>query len=318
MIRTFLLTLIQTNMTMKNVHLENPPHLLQNPTENQPLNYILSIWNRASCNPNREKANQMFREAIISLRKNKDIVISEADKGGAVVVMNKNDYISEAKNSVHADGNRIYEELSFDCTQKFVRDVSKAIEKGTASTVIDDELAEPLIVDSPKPGNIYFLPKIHKDTRPPPGRPICNTINSPAMNLSKWVDMQHQPLVKKLPSYFKDNNDFLRKINELNDKQTIPQNALLVTWDVKSLCTNSLYKEGLEAFKITLENENMSQKKIETILDFSKLVLSCNHFKFLGQNYLQRSGTAMGTKMALAPSYANIFMGIFEKQMLST
>ena len=80
--------------------------------------------------------------------------------------------------------------------------------------------------------------------------------------------------------------------------------------------TNIPHKEGLEALKITLENENMSQKKIETIPDFSKLVLSCNHFKFLGQNYLQRSGTAMGTKMA--PSYANIFMSIFEKQILST
>ena len=128
--------------------------------------------------------------------------------------------------------------------------------------------------------------------------------------------MQLHPLVKKLPSYLKDDNDFLRKINELNKKQTIPQNALLVTWDLKSLYTNIPHKEGLEALKITLENENMSQKKIETILDFSKLVLSYNHFKFLGQNYLQRLGTAMGTKMA--PSYANIFMGIFEKQMLST
>ena len=29
------------------------------------------------------------------LRKNKDIVIFEADKGGAVVVMNKSDYINE-------------------------------------------------------------------------------------------------------------------------------------------------------------------------------------------------------------------------------
>ena len=132
-----------------------------------------------------------------------------------------NDYISEAKkhlNSIDADRNRIYEELFFDCTQKFAPDVSKAIEKAAANKVIDDELAELLIVDSPKPGNIYFLPKIHKDTRPPPGRSICNKINSPTMNLSKWVDMQLQPLVKKLPSCLKDDNDFLRKINELNDK----------------------------------------------------------------------------------------------------
>ena len=35
-------------MIMKNVHLENPPHLLQNPIENQPLNFSLSAWNRST------------------------------------------------------------------------------------------------------------------------------------------------------------------------------------------------------------------------------------------------------------------------------
>ena len=79
---------------------------------------------------------------------------------------------------------------------------------------------------------------------------------------------------------------------------------------------NIPHKEGLEALKTTLENENIPPKKIDTVLDFSKPVLSYNHFKFLKQNYLQKSGTVMGTKMA--PSYPNIFIGIFEKQMPST
>ena len=143
--------------------------------------------------------------------------------------MNKNDYISEAKrhpNSVNADRNRIYEELSSDCTQKFICNVSKAIEKAATNKVIDDKLVELLLVDSLKPGSIHFLLKIHKDTRPPPGRPICNSQSvHPTMNLSKWVDMQLQPLVKTLPSYLKDDDNFLCKINELNETQTIRQNG---------------------------------------------------------------------------------------------
>ena len=54
--------------------------------------------------------SKMEREAIVSLRKNNNIVVFEADKGGAVVVMNKPDYITDARNhlnSVDADGNRI-------------------------------------------------------------------------------------------------------------------------------------------------------------------------------------------------------------------
>ena len=225
-------------------------------------------------------------------------------------------YIYIHLNSVDADGNRIYKELSYDCTEKFVLDVAEAVGKAAINKVIDDDLADLLLVDSPKAGNIYFLPKIHKEIQPPPGRPICNTINTPTMNLSKWVDMQLQPLVKKQPSYLKDDNDFLRKIDNLNKTQTIPPSAILVTWDVRSLYTNIPHKEGLDALQKTLEYENVPEIKIDTILDFSKLVLTCNNFKFLGQNYLQMSGTAMGTKMA--PWYANIFMSVFEKQMLSS
>ena len=59
----------------------------------------------------------------------------------------------------------------------------------------------------------------------------------------------------------------------------------------------------------TPENKDVSEKKIDTVLDFSKLVLTCNYFKFLGQNYLQMSGATLGSKMA--PSYANIFMSMF-------
>ena len=85
---------------------------------------------------------------------------------------------------------------------------------------------------------------------------------------------------------------------------------------MRSLYTNIPHKEGLEALKKTLHNEKILRKKANTILEFSELVLNSNQFKFLGQHYLQMSGTAMGTKMA--PSYANLFMGVLEKQMLSS
>ena len=201
-------------------------------------------------------ANQIYLkwkgEAIVSLRKSNNIVIFEADKGGAVAVMNKTDHITEARNylnSVGANGNRIYKELTFDCTDKIMRHVKNAVEKAALNNIIDDELAELLIVDDSKPGNIYFLPKIHKNITPPPGRPICNTINTPTMNLSRWVDIQLQPLVKNLPFYLKDDNHFLRKINEINKNHTLPRDALLVTWDMRSLYTNIPHKKGLEALK---------------------------------------------------------------------
>ena len=52
------------------------------------------------------------------------------------------------------------------------------------------------------------------------------------------------------------------------------------------------------------------------IIDLAKLVLELNAFQFEDGFYLQVHGTAMGTRMA--PSYANIFMGVFEELMLAT
>ena len=58
----------------------------------------------------------------------------------------------------------------------------------------------------------------------------------------------------------------------------------------QSLYTSIPHKDGLEALKKTLEEENVNKSKAKTILDFSKLVLTSNYFKFLGQSYLQKSG----------------------------
>ena len=46
-----------------------------------------------------------------------------------------------------------------------------------------------------------------------------------------------------------------------------------------------------------------------------RLIFKENSSQFLGKNYLQTHGTAMGTKMAV--SFANIFMSAVEKEIIS-
>ena len=68
--------------------------------------------------------------------------------------------------------------------------------------------------------------------------------------------------------------------------------------------------------KIAAGDSFLFHKLDITELEFSKLVLSNNHFKFLGKHYLQKSGTTMGTKMA--PSYANLFMAVLDDRMINS
>ena len=125
--------------------------------------------------------------------------------------------------------------------------------------VIDNTMTEMLVINDDKPRNIYFLPKIHKNKNPPPGRPIGITIDTPTMNLSKWLDLQLQPFVNKLKPCLKDDDDFLRKINDINQKYQLSKNALLVTWGIKSLYTSVPHKDGLEALKKMLTKAKPQQ-----------------------------------------------------------
>ena len=54
-------------------------------------------------------------------------------------------------------------ELSHHCTEKFIRDIDE-VGKAAINKVIDDELADLLLVDSPKAGNIFSSQNTQRST----------------------------------------------------------------------------------------------------------------------------------------------------------
>ena len=55
--------------------------------------------------------------------------------------------------------------------------------------------------------------------------------------------------------------------------------------------------------------------KTTRLCDLIRMILTSNTFTFNGQHYRQINGTAIGTKMA--PFYANLFMGNFDRKVLA-
>lgn len=96
----------------------------------------------------------------------------------------------------------------------------------------------------------------------------------------------------------------------------LPENTILVSMDVTSLYTNIPHEDGIAACKEVWDKRAVKTPPTECLIEMLTLVLKHNNFTFNGEHYLQINGTAMGTKMA--PSYANIFMGRLEKQLLET
>ena len=242
-------------------------------------------------------------KALQNLMHMNDIIICNADKGGAVVILDVADYIQEAMRQLSKTEH--YKALPTDPTALHCELVNSTIEKFKNEGTLKEKLAEGLKVSEPRTPIFYLLPKIHKENNP--GRPVISSINCHTTKISEFVDYHLQPFVKSLYSYVQDTTDFLNKIKDAS--KNLPEQTILVTMDVKSLYTNIPNQEGIDAVKSFLEYSE-KQHLIPVIKAFLWLILTLNNFTFNDKNFLQTSGVSMGTKCA--PTYANLFMGYFE------
>ena len=109
----------------------------------------------------------------------------------------------------------------------------------------------------------------------------------------------------------------ISKIQQTLLKGQAANQLYISTIDVSSLYTNIPHDEGRNAAVKALQNNpNPIALKPEPqiIGELIDIVLQNNVFEFNESFYLQKQGTAMGTKMA--PSYANLLMGDLELQLL--
>lgn len=244
------------------------------------------------------------RKALRELMQNEDIVIRQADKGGAVVVQNKSDYIKEIERQL--GDTDVYAPLQSDPTHKYSNEIKTVLKQGLQDQQISDTEFKFLLQANPIRPVMYTLPKIHKNLLNPPGRPIVSGIGSLTEPLSQFVDSHIKDLVYGLPSYLKDTMDFLKKLSDCY----VDTNDLLCTMDVSSLYPSIPHKDGLEAMEYYLKQRMVHDPSTDFLLTLTNEILTKNYFRFQDKYYLQQRGSAMGSPMA--PNYANLFMGKFE------
>ena len=304
-----------TSTPFKHTKFKNPSNW--NPPGPPILEYMCfmnenSLQNQSSSNHKRANLRKTEFEALKSLKNNKDIVIKKADKGSAVVIQNRTDYIKEGLKQLN--DTKFYTQVESDLTVHHKNLVASKINTMFTSGEIDQKCANYLVIDNPRTANFYLLPKIHKGKLPPPGRPIVSANECPTERISQFVDHFIQPIVPTLKSYIKDSGHFLNILNQVNPSGDI----ILCTLDVTSLYTNIPNDEGINAVRQSLsKSRDYTQNPTNnSICELLSLVLKCNNFQFDNKHYLQIGGTAMGTKVA--PSFANIFMGWFEDNFVYT
>lgn len=265
-----------------------------------------------------EKTNlsQAEQQALRELATNKHIVIKPADKGSAVVILDREQYIFEANRQL--EDRTYYKRLQNPIYLQTVPKVYKIVEDLHKNKFINWKQKQYLKGESePRPRRFYMLPKIHKNPeqwtvpfRIPPGRPIVSDCGSETYQTAEYIDYFLNPLSVKHPSYVKDTYHFIGMIKNLK----IPHNSLFFTIDIDSLYTNIDTKAGLTAVKNILQKYPQQDRPDRQLLALLEINLTRNDFEFNNQFFLQIKGVAMGKKFA--PAYANIFMAEWEEAAL--
>jgi hypothetical protein len=233
--------------------------------------------------------------ALKSLNNNKNLVFLKADKGGATVVMNKENYIEKMLDHLNNSGS--YKKLNKNPLNKIAKEVSKAIK---LSNIKEDDKKK-LIVSCPSTPRIYGLPKIHKEGAPL--RPIVNTIGSPTYQLAKYLANKLKPLVGNTSSFVKDSSFFVNKIKNIK----VDKDDILVSFDVVSLFTKIPIDGAINVIR------NITDPGTANLIE---LCLKSTFFSFQGDVYEQTCGVAMGSP--LSPIIANLFMEDLENNALNS
>ena len=263
--------------------------------------------------PGKRNLGQEETLALKSFKNNNSIVIKSADKGGAIVVMDKEAYINEANRQLQ--NTKYYKKLDEPIYPHNAIKINTILDALFHNRKIQKKEYDYLRADSEtaRPRLFYLLPKIHKNrdawpqlNRMPEGRPIVSDCSSESYHVSEYIDKFLTPISVLHPAYLKDTYDFVDKITKVE----IADSHLLVTGDITSLYTNMNIERILKTVEEAFEKyPNNSRPSIE-ILKLLDITLKGNDFTFNDEFYLQICGTAMGKKYA--PALANLYLECFD------
>ena len=248
--------------------------------------------------------------AIKTLKSNKNIVISKADKGNAIVILDRETYLQKAEQILKGNQFKVLNNNNYH--QEKENELNKYIYSLYKEGTIDKKLRFQLQSTCSSPSVFYGLPKVHKIGYPL--RPIVSTLGSYQYHLSKYLAQAIGDARPQSKSYIKDSFEFVTKMRNtiLNEQKTYT----MCSFDVENLYTNVPVNE---AINVTLDYMYKPNKLINVPFNRSQmkklLELSvCDApFRFQNKLFKQVDGVAMGNP--LAPVLADLWLQKIEQKL---
>ena len=234
-----------------------------------------------------------------------------ADKGVALVVMDKQDYISKAEALLTTPA---YKTIPRDPTNKLKAQLITKLRRIKREDNLDEGTCKVIYPTGCIPSNFYGLPKIHKTGDPL--RPIISSRASVTYGIAKVISKVLKQLVGKSPHYIQSTVDFVSKAKRF----TLQMGEYLSSYDVTSLFTSVPLDPALNIIKDLLEkDENLNDRTLlsaQNIMELLGFCLNNTYLYFQNKFYEQVEGAAMGSPVS--PIVANLYMEHFEGKALAS
>lgn len=240
---------------------------------------------------------------VLSELRDKSVYYVKADKGNAVVILDKDDYDNQMNEKITTGP---YRHFRVDPLPTMVRHVEKTLKE--CKPLLGDNTSR-LKVSNPVLPRIKGLPKIHK-----PGnemREIISAEGSPTHKLAKWLVKEFQSMPKPFES--RSVNNTQEFASQLQASGYIQDDEIMVSFDVKALFPSVPVKEAinlLEEWLLNQHNESNWKNKVRYYIKLTRLCMEENYFSFRGNFYKQTKGAPMGNP--LSPFLSELFMANFE------
>lgn len=238
---------------------------------------------------------------------NKDVVVVPADKGCAIVVMDRNDYHDKIKN--HLSDQSTYVSEPRDTTNSIRSSINQFLKKLFDKKLLTRSQYNNLFANSAMIPLFYALIKVHKTGYPI--RPIVSFIGSPSYNIAKYLSKILTPSTNKSAIKLKNSIDIKQKLQSF----TVPATHMLISFDVKALFTSIPQIFALDCLETFLEEHkdiyDRTRLNASEILKLIKLCFDSTLFAYDNLYYRQVTGTPMGSPVSVV--IAEIVMQSIEK-----
>lgn len=283
--------------------------------------------------------------SLKSVRNNRHVIVTEADKNMGIVITDRDKYVSEGlrqlndtstyseKSSVswsfmvalfkrqrtilndHGQLTEGSDTSRLTSHARYILQLQQSFETALQRAQSNVEKEEVLRRHTAK---FYLLMKMHKS--PVVGRPIVSTVNSVTYFASKYLDKVLQPLLPLIPSYIQSSQHLIYELEVSPSALSFPSDCVILCADIESLYPNIPTDIGLVFVEAAIRElgEQISQLRstqfVKFLVDLLKFVLKNNYFTFGQRWFHQIKGTAMGTPVAVP--FACLFVYAVEKRAL--